>query len=1571
MKYYINNLFLILVLTITLFLSLFIEISNAIIREEYNYAVTFLGYHGNNSYPKIDTDDDYVGKESILCDQVSIVCYGDYITEINLKTNSNDMYPVYQDFTGFFNLSSITLDNFFVIPDFFSLDTNFRNPYNTFEGYKGVTSVTIFNIRSPLSPIVISPYLPSVNIYFSTTYNYQQNIDGFGKATSVILVDKSSVGGLQSISYGRSGGAVGTSFERSFELFSKNLPDLTGYTNVSKFKLDLQNQYDVLSFDNFKGYTGIDDIEITTRDLFTTTVQNYFFQGDTKTVKKLKLKIGIQRITQQLSWEKYPLLTDIELITSREFFLITTNSFQFINVPPLVSNFKLSGSNFIDIQAAFSVLTNVTNIDLSDNLITGHLPDNHNLSLTTNLNLSNNNITGSIPQSYCQIKNINFSNNNFTGLIPNCFICYMKSIENNFLGNFFTNKDSTNSYCGAIEPSMRLDNGRIYLEGKNLGFDASKIQTTPYLAWQMEIPSIRFSAVNTYPIYQLFDIYFQIPTVTLKARATQINPSITSATVYPNYTVVFEGSDFSYDKSLISINVSTYYCNIISATFTRIECIISNEIEVTSSNSEILIIDNPILTTNVMATTDNTLVLGINMKTYIAVKNLAGWQTLGAHITIDYDPNLPDGTLTTIIQCQNDCSGHGLCISSTGLCYCDPGFGNSDCSTVVPTLSCPTNDTNLICSGLGTCNPNSGECACNTNSVGLNCAGTQCPVSDCSGHGYCDTTKGRCNCDSSHQGLGCEMDLISCPTSNKAICSGSGTCNNQTGVCTCNQSSQGFDCSLALVSCPIYNSLPCNGGSNVCNNQTGVCTCSGNRIGSDCSEISCPISDCSGHGYCDTGVGKCNCDSSHQGLGCEMDLISCPTSNKAICSGSGTCNNQTGVCTCNQSSQGFDCSLALVSCPIYNSLPCNGGSNVCNNQTGVCTCSGNRIGSDCSEISCPISDCSGHGYCDTGVGKCNCDSSHQGLGCEMDLVSCPTSNKAICGGSGTCNNQTGICTCSSGRAGNDCSGIACQVSDCSGHGYCDTTVGQCKCDSSHQGIGCELNYIACPIGSKNSMECSGLGSCNNQTGLCSCNLGTTYLDCSGILCSVNCLNNGVCNNDIGKCKCTANWKSDNCSTPIHYLSSIDPCTTKGGQITIYGWFSTQHIGLTVTIGGIECTNQVVGENTIVCDLAAGTGTKDVNITQNGSSFIGKNKFQYISTVFKCPKDCSGHGTCDSSIGVCTCNSEYSGFDCSSPRPPTVSSSPSTTSTTTGGETKNQEIPVSKTEINIETGAAAISNQDVNYEISIISLVELDYNGAIVKTNDLKKKWDITIDPSTTNIYQFSQPIDQVSNITYIIEEVVGSSKKYTFAGMNLEIDQGGLKISVSIKNYQYESALNTLQLRFLSSAGEVSDGEEEEEEDNHCNEHEAESDTSNIDPNLTLNYISISKNSKILSGRFINKVVSDGRPTFMSSEIVKDLSSSSTIVVGLNLPHCLDECFIDPDFSVLVSPSFESSCSDGNSKSNKKWVIPVAVVVPVVCVSLIAIGAILIYRKHRYSIRLFTMKKSFAVKQRFKLRSFK
>ncbi|KAK5583940.1 hypothetical protein RB653_005546 [Dictyostelium firmibasis] len=511
--------------------------------------------------------------------------------------------------------------------------------------------------------------------------------------------------------------------------------------------------------------------------------------------------------------------------------------------------------------------------------------------------------------------------------------------------------------------------------------------------------------------------------------------------------------------------------------------------------------------------------------------------------------------------------------------------------------------------------------------------------------------------------------------------------------------------------------------------------------------------------------------------------------------------------------------------------------------------------------------------------------------------------------------------------------------DCSSlGGICNTLIGQCD--------------IKCPN------DCTLSGTCNTTTGICNCNANYQGSDCSlpFISCSSDCgasLNHGACNNQIGICECVPNYQGSNCTIPSHYITSVIPCSVDGGEVSIYGWFGNNGDGThslssyNVLIGQLECTVTSINQTTIKCNLGAGKGTKSIKITNSNYPnviFNGNGLFNYRNPIKTCPNSCtsSNNGKCNTNTGECQCNDKFTGFDCST-LVSIIETAPST-----------------NTSVDSNTGGVTLTNENTFYEISIISLNEISISGSIVKSHQLKGNWSIvkqngeTIDP---NIFKFSQTlINNTCTITYTIEEIKLKDKTFTFGTTTFTLKKDSLKLSVLLKDYQYQSSLNTLQLVFYSAAG--TDKNSNSDDSNDCNKQETSINTSNADNQQLSNYIQIYKNSKILVGRFINQVVADSRPTFMSSTIINDnsnrsTSSSSSIVLGLNLPHC-NECLIDPDFSILVSPNFKDSC-DGSTNKNK-WLIPVAVVVPVVGCAVIVILSVVLYKKYRYNIKLFAIK---------------
>ncbi|KAM9967473.1 hypothetical protein ACTFIW_001557 [Dictyostelium discoideum] len=455
-----------------------------------------------------------------------------------------------------------------------------------------------------------------------------------------------------------------------------------------------------------------------------------------------------------------------------------------------------------------------------------------------------------------------------------------------------------------------------------------------------------------------------------------------------------------------------------------------------------------------------------------------------------------------------------------------------------------------------------------------------------------------------------------------------------------------------------------------------------------------------------------------------------------------------------------------------------------------------------------------------------------------------------------------------------------------------------------------------------------------------------------IKCNSDCnepLGGGKCNTTNGVCECSQQYTSDDCSLPNQFITSVSSVPTSGGVVNVWGWFGTINSGLSIMIGQQVCQHDVISitSSFINCTVGAGSGTQSITLTQNGITYTGTNMFHYTELTYSCPKDCSNNGKCNTNTGQCKCNSGWGGYDCNSKSSTggetTTTSSATGTTTPTPTSTPVIEIPKTNTTINGTDGSTVLNNQQTTYEISIVSLIETDFSNNIVNTYNLSKKWD-PVNITSNNIYNFTQTIQESCIITYTIEEIK-TERDYQWAGLDLTLDKDSIKISVSIKNYTFNSVLNNLQLRFESLVG---DNNKNNQENNECNNKDTQVDTSEIDKNQLLNYVTISRNQKVLYGRFINRVISDSRQTFITTSVIPNNNNNKqSVIIGLNLPHCTHECLIDPDFSVLVSSSYQECSSDLNNGGRASWVLPVAIVVPCVAVVLIIIVGFILFKKNR------------------------
>ncbi|KAM9971226.1 hypothetical protein ACTFIW_011202 [Dictyostelium discoideum] len=442
-----------------------------------------------------------------------------------------------------------------------------------------------------------------------------------------------------------------------------------------------------------------------------------------------------------------------------------------------------------------------------------------------------------------------------------------------------------------------------------------------------------------------------------------------------------------------------------------------------------------------------------------------------------------------------------------------------------------------------------------------------------------------------------------------------------------------------------------------------------------------------------------------------------------------------------------------------------------------------------------------------------------------------------------------------------------------------------------------------------------------------------------ITCKNDCTDNdhGICNLNLGVCVCSNDFIGDDCSLPNFFITSVQPSTTNGGEAIFFGSFSELTNNISLTIGGIDCQITFNSIDTIKCIAQPGNGIKTVILKQNDKIFTGIGIYKYIELSIPCPNKCSNNGICNSTTGICKCKNGYTLYDCSALI--NIDNGLGNSNNNTGGGGGGG----TNTTIDPGTGSTNITNSQTNFQIYLKSLIEVDINNNEVKSYSLLKNWvfnktENEIEPNKYILKQQlinnTSPNSNGCIVTSTIEEIKDKNgKEFTFAGTSFVVSSGSIKFTISIANYTYQSNLNTLKLELISSVDKI-------DKINNCNSKDTEIDTTNVDDISTFNYIKISKNNKIFSGRFINKVLSDGRSTFFTTSARND---SNSIIVSLNLPHCINECLIDPDFSVLLTNDFKSECGDDDS--SRKWFLPVVVVVPVVGVAFMIIIMFLIYKR--------------------------
>ncbi|KYR00603.1 tenascin C [Tieghemostelium lacteum] len=368
------------------------------------------------------------------------------------------------------------------------------------------------------------------------------------------------------------------------------------------------------------------------------------------------------------------------------------------------------------------------------------------------------------------------------------------------------------------------------------------------------------------------------------------------------------------------------------------------------------------------------------------------------------------------------------------------------------------------------------------------------------------------------------------------------------------------------------------------------------------------------------------------------------------------------------------------------------------------------------------------------------------------------------------------------------------------------------------------------------------------------------------------------------------------------ISSIVPSGRAGGLATINGFFGASVSNVTVAIGDQNC--QVQSFTSIGISFIAPPGQGSNTLYLKVDSLPYKYYYVYKEDNIQCTKDCGPNGVCDT-LGSCTCFGLYSGPTCT--------------------------YLVSNNSVIINENSTIISSDNTNFEISLRSIQEISYDGSLKREIHLHETGFKLISRPDENTWNFGLKLFNLTTISYTVYKVP-QDMNITFAGVEMALKKDGIKISVNISKWEFQSSLHTLQLTMGTNI--------QSESECTTNINSSQDTLDNID------YFTIEQEGKVLYGKFIDQMMSDGKPTYSSTKVLS--KTDNEVIVGISIPHCTNECVIDPNMSVLVDPS--NGCS-GSSRS--KWLIPTVVVVTVVGGLAIILSAAYMYRKrYQYKLRI-------------------
>ncbi|KAN0012212.1 hypothetical protein ACTFIU_007510 [Dictyostelium citrinum] len=506
------------------------------------------------------------------------------------------------------------------------------------------------------------------------------------------------------------------------QISSSNIPSMHNI-GTNELSIKLLSNFNLESFSNFQTYGEIDTLTLTSSD--PSSIIPFPFPSG---VSKLKINYQIDKPLDFIDLSKFENLGPL-IISNAGVLFNLDGELPFINMQNIntleFSNGRINYFNWTNLLTNFDYLT------MENNGMTGTIPTTFPNGSGW-FNLKGNKLTGEIDESWCG--NIfDISHNFIGGQLPSCFKCHylQPEINTRLSGNRFINFNPNNPEpCKTLELNLSYNNNnnnnnnndssfhQLILYGNDLGYSTSmRLLDNPNLGITTIIACKEFKITKapwkTGVLPKVINITFpflpQGPRTFEISAYNEFLPQIDSMVRYSDYFII-NGKYFAYNQSVINVLISNHPCSIITSNFNRIQCYLSNSIQIINNNNNNELITCIIQVMNVSSTFNFTVNQACN------------------------GDNCPIA----------DCGKYGEYNYESGVCDC---YSNESrgYSCELKSLDCSSKD----CSGNGYCNQIIGKCECNKNRIYDDCSGIICnDGKGCYNGGNCNFQSGICNCSS-------------------------------------------------------------------------------------------------------------------------------------------------------------------------------------------------------------------------------------------------------------------------------------------------------------------------------------------------------------------------------------------------------------------------------------------------------------------------------------------------------------------------------------------------------------------------------------------------------------------------------------------------------------------------------------------------------------------------------------------------------------------------------------------------------------------------------------------------------